>query len=141
MWSDDLKTALSSFRHRAAMHPIITASPSRPAASIQCGAAVLSVILAIALLISSLNHLSCFDEGGSSAALSSIAVGIQKSAPPTDGDRGTPGHCHCVCHIFPQAWAKPVSSRVEFAEMAYDVREDHLPRALAGHPPFKPPRA
>jgi len=101
----------------------------------------LSVILAIALLISSLHHLSCFDEGGGSAPLSSIVVGVQKSAPLTDGDGGLLGHCHCVCHVFAQSWSQPLSSPVEFADMAYGVREDHLPPAIAGHPPFKPPRA
>jgi hypothetical protein len=107
----------------------------------RCGAAFLSIILAIALLVSSLHHLSCLDEGGTSGPISSIAFGIEKSAPPADGDQYLPGHCHCVCHVSAQAWTKLVSSPVEFADMAYGVCEDHLPRPLAGHPPFKPPRA
>jgi hypothetical protein len=130
-----------SFSHRAAMRKINMDSLSRPAASMRCGAAVLSVVLSIALLISSLHHFSCFDEGRTSAPLSSIAAGIQKSAPSTDADRGLPGHCHCLCQVFAQSWVQPVSSPVEFADTAYDVRQDHLPPDLAGQPPFEPPRA
>jgi hypothetical protein len=101
---------------------------------------VLSGLLAVAVLLSSLHHLSCGDDELSGAA-STITVAIEKSAPPSSGDQCLPGHCHCVCHVSVQAMAELVSSTVDFGDLAYGLRADHLSRGIAALPPFKPPRA
>jgi hypothetical protein len=113
--------------------------------------AILSGLLALAVLLSSLHHLSCLGDdesfGSASAGLaspasaSSVAVAIEKAAPPVSGDQCLSGHCHCVCHVSVQALADLVSSPVDFHGSAYAPRTDHWPGALAAFPPFKPPRA
>lgn len=103
--------------------------------------AVLSGLLAIAVLLASLHHLSCLGDDESSGAASSVSFAIEKTAPPTGGDQCLPGHCHCVCHVSVQAWTELVSSPVDFRGQAYGLRTDHLPHALVAFLPFEPPRA
>jgi hypothetical protein len=115
--------------------------PALKAARLNPWRAILSGLLAIAVLLSSLHHLSCVGEDESFGLASSTSVAIEKTTPPVNGDQCLPGHCHCVCHVSVQAWTDPVSSPVDFRDSAYGLRPDHLPRALAAFPPFEPPRA
>jgi hypothetical protein len=105
--------------------------------------AVLSVLLAAVLLLASLHHLTCLGEAeasGASAASAVLSVSLPDSAP-TGADQCLPGHCHCVCHASSQASTEHVSSSIDFVPPAYGIGMDHLPRLMAGLPPFKPPRA
>jgi len=99
------------------------------------------MILAVALMVSSLHHLSCVEDDGASGSTASIMVGMDKSAPPSDADRCLPGHCHCVCHGSAQSSAHIVSSLMPLAGAKVGMRADRLPPADAGNPPFEPPRA
>ena len=103
--------------------------------------AMLSGLLVIAVLLSALQPLVCLGDDESPAPDSSISVAIEKSAPLVNGDKCLSGQCHCVCHVSVQAWTDLVSSPIDFGHLAYPLRTDHLPRALAAFPPFEPPRA
>src|SRR5882757_4264713 len=92
--------------------------------------AILSGILALAVLLSSLQHLSCLGEDEAFGPASSVSVAIEKAAPPVNGDRCLPGHCHCVCHVSVQAWTDLVSSPIDFRDSTYGLRTDHFPHAL-----------
>jgi hypothetical protein len=116
-------------------------APLSPAAHATSWRAVLSALLAIAILLSSFHHLSCLGDDEVSGPGSSISVALETSAPPVNGDPCLPGHCHCVCHVSVQALTDSVSNPVDFGNLAYGLRADRLPRALATLPPFKPPRA
>jgi hypothetical protein len=112
-------------------------SPARP----KPWRAILSGLVAIALLLASLHHLSCLGEDEPFGLASSVSVAVEKTVPPINGDQCLPGHCHCVCHVSIQALADFVSSPVDFRDPAYGLRADHLPHALAAFLPFEPPRA
>ena len=99
------------------------------------------MILAVALMVSSLHHLSCVDEEGPSGSVASVVVGMDKSTPPSDADQCLPGHCHCVCHGSAQASFRSIATLAPLAGVRIGMREDRLPPADAGTPPFKPPRA
>ena len=113
----------------------------RPAARVPRWAALVSIILAIALMVSSLHHLSCVDDDATGGSVASLSLGLDKSAPPSDADRCLPGHCHCVCHGSAQASGQGVASLATLADAKVGMREDRLPPADAGNLPFKPPRA
>ena len=115
--------------------------PALHVARLKSWRAILSGLLAIAVLLASLYHLSCLGEDESVGLASSVSVAIEKVAPPINGDQCLPRHCHCVCHVSFQAWTDLVSSPVDFRDHAYALRTDHLPRALAAFLPFEPPRA
>ena len=115
--------------------------PALPSARPTPWRAILSGLVAIALLLASLHHLSCLGEDESFGLASSVSVAVEKTVPPINGDQCLPGHCHCVCHVSVQAWTDLVSSPVDFRDQAYRPRPDHLPHALAAFLPFEPPRA
>jgi hypothetical protein len=99
------------------------------------------MLLAVVLVVSSLHHLSCIDDGATGGSIASIAAGIDTSAPPSDADRCLPGHCGCVCHGAAQASTQLDWSPTPFAEAKFGVREDRLPPTVADNQPFEPPRA
>jgi hypothetical protein len=103
--------------------------------------AALSLVLAVAVLLASLHHLSCLGEDELAGPASSTAVALEKSTPPLNGDQCLPGHCHCVCHVSVQSWSDVTSSPVEFGKPAYGPRTAPVPHGLAALPPFKPPQA
>jgi hypothetical protein len=123
------------------MQPNLTATPLRPAAHVRQWPALVSIIVAVALMVSSLHHLSCVDNDATGGSVASLSLGLDKSAPPSDADRCLPGHCHCVCHGSAQASGQVVSSLTPLADAKVGMREDRLPPADAGDLPFKPPRA
>jgi hypothetical protein len=103
--------------------------------------AMVSLCVAIAVLLGSLQHLSCLTEDDSQpAGTASLAATFENGGAPV-GEPAVLAHCHCVCHVSAQAFAEPVSSPVEFGGAAYVLAEDHLPREPAALPPFEPPRA
>jgi hypothetical protein len=123
------------------MQPRLTATVLRPAARLRRWPALVSMILAAALMVSSLHHLFCIDDGATGGSVASIAVGIDQPTPSSDADRCLPGHCHCVCHGSAQASSQVVASLSPSADAKVGMREDHLPPTAAGSPPFEPPRA
>ncbi len=61
---------------------------------------------------------------------------------PDQQQPGHAGHCsHCLCHAAYQDVADGDSLSIVFAAPTYDALRGHLIRAVAGLPPFKPPRA
>src|SRR5262245_57677561 len=102
--------------------------------------AVLSAVLAIAVLLASLHHLSCGIADGEIGQTSAVAVALEKSAPPAGGDVWTAVHCHCVCHVSNQVTAGAVCHPVIFASAAYGVLADGGLNSLAAAAPFEPPR-
>src|SRR5262245_46573619 len=115
-----------------------TATALRPAARILRWPAVLSLILAVALMVSSLHHLSCIDDDGAGGSVAAVSIGMDKSAPPSGTDQCLPGHCHCVCHGSAQTSARLISTLALLVGDRIGMREDRLPPADMGSPPFKP---
>jgi hypothetical protein len=103
---------------------------------------VISILLAVAVLLSSLHHLICVTDDEAPVPASAVAFSsTDQSLPPVNTDRCLPMHCHCACHGTAQTWTEVVSGPVEFGDATFGLREHHLPRMLAALPPFKPPRA
>ena len=102
--------------------------------------AFLSAMLAVAVMLASLHHLSCGIADGEIGQTSAITVALEKSAPPAGGDVWTAVHCHCVCHVSNQSPAGAVCHPVIFASAAYGVLADGGLNSLAAAAPFEPPR-
>lgn len=104
------------------------------------GRAIVSAVLALALLTASMHHLSCLGDGDGQAA--AATVGVQQNAPqPADQDQCPPGHCHCVCHAKTDIRAEAVSVSVALADASYSARVPGLGHPYTVHPPFEPPCA
>lgn len=138
---DALKMAEHWFTARIGMQQMM--HTGRPLACqnafLRAGRMLLSILVAITVLLSSLHHLSCLGEDVTSGAVASIA--LPSDQPPVNSDACLPGHCHCVCHLTADARVALLSTPVEFSQSIYSVSGDQFPRALAGYPPFEPPRA
>ena len=102
--------------------------------------AVLSVMLAIAVLLASLHHLSCGIADGEISQTSAVTAALEKSTPPAGGEVWTAVHCHCVCHVSNQLSAGAVCHPVTFASASYGVLADGGLNSLAAAAPFEPPR-
>lgn len=106
------------------------------------GRALLSLALAIALLTSSMHHLSCLAEEDNGEAAVVAAASLAQNAPqPADQDQCLPGHCHCVCHADTKVRADAVSVSITFADAGYSDRVPDLARSCTVGPPFEPPCA
>jgi hypothetical protein len=97
-------------------------------------------MLAIAVLLASLHHLSCGIADGEITQTSAVTVAMEKFAPPAGGEVWTAVHCHCVCHISNQLSAGAVCHSVTFAVAAYGVLANDGLNSLAAAAPFEPPR-
>ena len=102
--------------------------------------AVLSVMLAIAVLLASLHHLSCGIADGEISQTSAVTAALEKSTPPAGGEVWAAVHCHCVCHVSNQLSEGAVCHPVAFASASYGVLADGGLNSLAAATPFEPPR-
>ena len=101
----------------------------------------ISILVAAAVLFSSLHHLLCSTDTEVFGSASSIVLASNDQAPPVQGRAGLPADCHCICHSTAEVRIDLASVPVEFADATYGMRKEPLPPAAAELRPFKPPRA
>jgi hypothetical protein len=102
----------------------------------------LTLGVAIALVLALFHDLSAFAGNVDSGPRTLVAAVSSTSAPVQAPDSLAPGHsCHCLCHIAPQALARPVVTPVAFGSSLELPPGNTPPRSCAGLPPFRPPRA
>jgi hypothetical protein len=102
--------------------------------------AAVAVLVAAAVMVSSLHHLSCADDEGTAGAVAAIGQTLDKAAPAGGCDHGLQADCHCVCHGAFQAFAAPSAAPADVVASAYRPRTDAPLRILAYRAPFEPPR-
>jgi hypothetical protein len=102
---------------------------------------VVSLLIAFAVLLSSLQHLSCLTEDGVPLSGATASIVGQSGLQSGGSEPAVLTHCHCICHVSARTLAGLVSIPIEFAHPTYALGEDHMPHALAAALPFKPPRA
>jgi hypothetical protein len=102
---------------------------------------IASLLVVAAVLLSSLHHIACADDGLLSPSGPTLAFSVDGGASQPDGPIGLPMHCHCPCHVTGQSLSTPATEHADMCASAYAAFAENVLPALAGLPPFKPPRA
>src|SRR5262245_49292798 len=99
----------------------------------------LAFALAVAMVVSLFHDLPALaGQGGSDPMPVAVA---STSALVEAPDTQAPGHgCHCLCHIAAQTTVSQIVTRFVFDHSIQRPGNGVPSRALAGLPPFRPPR-
>jgi hypothetical protein len=102
---------------------------------------VASILVVAAVLLSSFHHIACAGDGLLPPSDAALAFSGDGGASQPDGPVGLPMHCHCPCHVTGQTPIAAATGATDMRASAYAAFAENILPALAGLPPFKPPRA